>query len=87
MVDMWPSVRTRSGVDRILITAMSALVVLLAASPNVSVAQLRFSIHERELRFPNSFLQQFGSQRQLRSSNNKAKFWLAFKCRNPPWSR
>jgi len=37
---MWPSVRTRSGVDRILflITAVSALVFLSTASPTVSVA-------------------------------------------------
>src|SRR6516165_7965563 len=37
---MWPSVRTQSGVDRILflITAVSALVFLSTASPTVSVA-------------------------------------------------
>jgi hypothetical protein len=35
---MWPSVRTRSGVDRILITAVSVLVFLSAASPTVSIA-------------------------------------------------
>jgi hypothetical protein len=37
---MWPSVRTQSGVDRILflITAVSALVFLSTASPTVSAA-------------------------------------------------
>jgi hypothetical protein len=35
---MWPSIRTRSGVDRILITAVSVLVFLSAASPTVSIA-------------------------------------------------
>jgi hypothetical protein len=35
---MWPSIRTRSGVDRILITAVSVLVFLSTASPTVSVA-------------------------------------------------
>jgi len=37
---MWPSVRTQSGVDRILflISAVSALVFLSTASPTVSAA-------------------------------------------------
>ena len=35
---MWSSIRTRTGVDHILITAVSALVFLSAASPTVSIA-------------------------------------------------
>ena len=35
---MWSSIRTRTGVDRILITAVSALVFLSAVSPTVSIA-------------------------------------------------
>jgi len=38
---MWPSVRIRSGVDRILITAVSILVFLSAASPTVSIARAK----------------------------------------------
>ena len=37
-MDMWPSVRIRSRVDRILITAVSVLVFLSTASPTVSAA-------------------------------------------------
>jgi hypothetical protein len=43
---MWPSVRTRSGVDRILITAVSALAFLSTVPSTVSVAAAN-ALHSR----------------------------------------
>jgi hypothetical protein len=54
---MWSSVRSRFGVDRILITVVSSLAFLSAAPPIVSVAAARVSTHERKQRFSNDFLQ------------------------------